>query len=205
MASDIAALETLIEQGKEFTFDNFAATSPSGSWADILNPAWLVWTFHVSELAEGMVSSPIKSSVSEGLTAQLVGNGKDAFTRARTLILNGLEAQLVISKPRIPASDRVVSLGHNSAEQVEVLAKVDALIEAVERANDLPGSAEDKEQVIAELSAGRRILEAAQVRIESLRAVLQKPVTWIMEKGAGAVVGKAAGALWDYLISLKWL
>jgi hypothetical protein len=61
----------------------------------------------------------------------------------------------VVGEP-IPASDRTVTLGHNSPEQKQALENLDELVAAVEKSNDFPGDAEDKELIVAELSAGRR-------------------------------------------------
>jgi hypothetical protein len=102
----------------------------------------------------------------------------------------------------IPASDRIVTFGDNSPEQAQALEKIDELVEAVRASNDFPSTPEDKQQVIAELSAGRKLLEAAKVRIAAVRETLQPTLRWIIEKGAGAVIGKLATRLWDLLTSL---
>src|SRR5262249_30251491 len=126
-----------------------------------------------------------------------------AFEAARDGILSGLRAaQRVYGKPDIPAADRIVSLGHNSPPQKEALEKIDALVAAVKETNDFFGDPEEREQVVAELSAGRRLLEAAKVRVSAIRAALQPSLKWILEKAGGAVIGKLAGDLWQYLAHL---
>jgi hypothetical protein len=117
--------------------------------------------------------------------------------------VNGLKAAARVFSPEIPASDRVVTLGHNSPEQIEALQKIDELIVAVTEANDFPGTQEDKEQTVAELSAGRKLLEAAKVRVASIREVLQPKLNWLADKAAGAIVGILAGKLLEYLMRLN--
>lgn len=117
--------------------------------------------------------------------------------------MNGLKAAARVFPPEIPASDRVVTLGHNSSEQIEVLQKVDDLLTAVIEANDFPGTPEEKEQTVAELTAGRRLLEATRIRVGAIREVLQPKLNWLIEKAGGAIVGKLATKLLEYFITLK--
>ncbi len=85
------------------------------------------------------------------------------------------------------------------------LEKIDKLVEAVKQANDLPGTAEEKEQLVVELSAGRKLLEASTIRLAALRATVQPALRWILEKAAGTIVGKIAGGVWDFFTGLHWL
>jgi hypothetical protein len=119
------------------------------------------------------------------------------------LILNGLMAAQKVFGTDIPASDRVVSLGHNSPEQQEALQRLDELASAVQEANDFPGEPEEKERVVAELSAGRRLLEAARVRVSAVRETLAPTLKWIAEKAGGAMISKLATDLWGYLAHLN--
>jgi hypothetical protein len=111
----------------------------------------------------------------------------------------------LLGPPQVPASDRIVSLGHNSPEQAQALEKIDELVEAVKKANDLPGTPEEKERLVAELSAGRKLLEASRLRLGALRATVQPALRWILEKAAGTIVGKIAGGVWNFFTGLHWL
>ena len=113
--------------------------------------------------------------------------------------MSGLKAAQKVYKKDLPASDRVVTLGDNSPEQQQAIEKIDELIHAVEQSNDFPGDPELKEQVVAELSAGRKLLEAAKVGVAAVRETLGPPLKWIMEKSAGAAIGIMARNVWDYL------
>jgi hypothetical protein len=101
----------------------------------------------------------------------------------------------------IPGSDRVVTLDHNSNPYIQTTEGLDKLVEAVEQVNDYP-DAEDKEQKLAELSAGRRLLRSAKVRYAAVVALLGPPLAWLAEKFAGGIVGQLAGTVWQALKSL---
>jgi len=85
-----------------------------------------------------------------------------------------------------------------------VIVRSDELVAAVEKSNDFPGDADDKELIVAELSAGRRLLQAANVRVAAVRETLQPALKWIVEKSAGAMIGKLAGDLLEFLVHLKF-
>jgi hypothetical protein len=203
MAGGIAGIPELIERGRRFTFANVGPKSQYGT-PNALSDEWLIWTHHVSDLVEELGKSPIRKSIEDGLNRTIIGSAEYAFAAAAGLILNGLQAADKVFGPAIPASDRTVSLGHNSPEQAQALEQIDKLVAAVTETNDFPGEPEDKEQVLAELSAGRKLLEAARVRVLAIRETLQPALRWILEKGAGAAIGKMAGDLWEYLVHLKF-
>jgi hypothetical protein len=194
----------VIERGNKLTYENFAAKGPRG-FPSSYNEEWLVWTHQLHGLVEGIGKSPIRQSIMRGLEATLLRNGEEEFNGAKDSILSGLRAaQRVFGEP-IPASDRTVTLGHNSPEQTQALEKIDELVDAVNQANDLPITPEEKEQLVAELSAGRRLLEASTVRLAALRSTVQPALRWILEKAAGTIVGKIAGGVWDFFTGLHWL
>lgn len=201
MADVISRIPELIEQGNKFSYENFSSKSSHGFPANYSDD-WLVWTHHVGVVVSGLGESPIRASIQRGLGMGLLGEDEDDFRRAHGSILSGLRAAHRVFGETIPASDRAVTLGHNSPEQVEALQKIDELVSAVEAKNDFPGDPEFKEQVIAELSAGRRLLEAARVRVTAVREALGPPIKWIIEKGGSAMISKMAGDLWQYLSKL---
>jgi hypothetical protein len=198
MAEAILGIPELIEQGSKFTFENFSSKSPRG-YPSAYSDDWLVWAHRVTGIVAMMEQSPIRGSIAGGLGINLLGLGEGDFQSAANSILSGLRAAQKVFGETIPASDRTVTLGHNSPERAKALEKIDALVEAVKQANDLPGSPEEKEQLVAELSAGRRLLEASIIRLGALRATVQPALRWILEKAAGTIVGKIAGGVWDFL------
>lgn len=95
----------------------------------------------------------------------------------------------------IPASDRVVSLDHNSAAYKDATKALDELIETVRIDNEYGDRAPDeKEQLVASLTAGRRLLNAATIRLSAAYAILLPPLRYVADNfGKGAIT--AAGAL----------
>jgi hypothetical protein len=198
---DLTKLRQLVETGKNFTFENFS-TKSRGGYPDAYTEDWLVWTHYVNGMIREIGESTITNSIARGLGMELLGNREDDFHAAKNLIVSGLQAALRIFAPDIPASDRVVTIGDNSPEQRETLTKIDALIEAVKQTNDYPGDPEDKEQTIVELSAARKLFEAAKVRVAAVSTVLKPKLMWLADKFTGAIIGKLAGDLLNYLIGL---
>jgi hypothetical protein len=190
----------LIEQGKKFTFENFATKSSHG-YPNAFSDDWLVWIHHANQIVTKIGPSPIANSISRGLGTELLGEDRDRFEAARALIVSGLQAARRIQEP-IPAADRTVTLGHNSTEQKAVLEKVDNLINAVQETNEFPGSEDEKEQTLAELSAARRLLEATRVRIDAIKTTLQPKLLWLAEKAASGIIVKLATDLLTYLATL---
>jgi hypothetical protein len=199
----LSNIRQLIETGKSFTFENFSTKSRSG-YPNAYSGDWLVWTHHLNQVVRELGPSTIANQIARGLGIDLIGNDNDEFDAAKNLMLNGLEAAARIVSPEIPASDRIVTIGDNSPEQKETLAKLDALIEAVQQTNDYPGDPEDKKQTIAELSAARTLFEAAKVRAAAVNVVLKPKLTWLAEKFIGAVIGTLAGDLLNYLAHLHF-
>jgi hypothetical protein len=98
------------------------------------------------------------------------------------------------TSPSIPAADGVVSINHNSADVQDLTEKLGELEAAVETSNSLRGEA-DFDQNLAELSAGRRLLRAASVRLSALRAVLVPALKWLGDHVAGTAIGILVAAV----------
>jgi hypothetical protein len=85
------------------------------------------------------------------------------------------EAEL--NEPKeVPASDRIVTLNHNSPDYQHLMSALGTLEEALRGTNDYP-DAEERERVVAEVSAGRRLLQSVKVRAVAIAAVLATPVS----------------------------
>ena len=63
----------------------------------------------------------------------------------------------------VPASDRVVTIDHNSDSYRDMVSAIDEVMEAVRGANNFSSEAE-KAQATAELAAGKQLLAAPRVR-----------------------------------------
>lgn len=98
------------------------------------------------------------------------------------------------SERNIPASDRVVKIDHNSSGYEEALLSLDSVEMALQAVNDIDPV--EKEQRVAEIKAGRSLLQATQARAESIISVLYKSLKYITKKFTDHYLGAAAaGAL----------
>lgn len=100
----------------------------------------------------------------------------------------------------IPASDRVVTLNHNSQEYRSAIVNLTDLREAlnadnVYRAHNL----EDHERRIADVEAAISLLQGQRVRAGAIRAVAYGTLIYLAEKFAEAPIGELAKAAWEAL------
>jgi hypothetical protein len=199
MGDAISGIPERIEQGSKFTYANFSSKSPRG------------FSIRLFRRLAGMDVSRQQDSREDGTIAyQRVDRARPWYKFAGTI-----SRKLPIRSERIAGGSksfrrthsgvRTVALGHNSPEQTGALEKIDELVDAVNQANDLPITPEEREQLVAELSAGRRLLEASIVRLAALRATMQPALRWILERAAGTIVAKIAGGVWDFFTGLHWL
>lgn len=198
VTGELDEVPDLIEEGRKFTYQNFSSKSVRG---------WLVWTHRVAELLEFFPEGPIEKQIRAGVDVPLLGQGEDDFQRAKTMIMNGLSAteKLLGSTKNIPAADRTVALDHNSQTYLEANDSLEKLIQSVREVNEYPADEEDKEQKLAELTAGQQLIAAARVRVQAVKALLEPPLRWFMEKFAGAIVGKFAEVAWKAIQQLLGL
>jgi len=102
----------------------------------------------------------------------------------------------------VPAADRVVPLDHNSPSYREVVDNLERLENALRSSNEYSDEAE-KGQRIAEVSASRRLLEAGQVRVEALAALLRPVIVQFTTKVKDNLITAAALAVSSGIIA--WL
>ena len=99
----------------------------------------------------------------------------------------GTEEQL------LPASDRLVPLDHNSAPYLEIKNGLAELHEELRSSNDLPCSPEERERLLASVSAAQRLWDAAQLKIIQIKVgiiiTIQDAVSLLSQVGKG--IGKA--------------
>ena len=190
-------IQALLEQGERFSFENFSPKSSRG-YPNALSDDWLVWTHKIGNLVDDLdQGSPVVASIRNGLDVRLLGHGEDRFAAAKAMILNGLRAAAKLNEARqnIPAADRIVALNHNSQAYSQTMDELEKLIQSVRQINDYPDQ-EDKEQKIAELSAGQRLLSATRVRVGAVTATLEPALRWFIDKFSGAIVGQIAEMVW---------
>jgi len=84
-----------------------------------------------------------------------------------------------------------VSFDHNSPDYLETVRALENLEQAVQQSNDYPDQ-EDKEQRLAELSAGRRTMQAVRARAEVIITLLYRSVLYLAKKFADTAIGLLA-------------
>jgi hypothetical protein len=77
---------------------------------------------------------------------------------------------------------------------------LDELLEAMRRSNEIAGEVRD--QLTAEITAGRTLLKAPKADRNWIDLLLLRPLKYIAEKGGSAVIGKLATAALDWLFKL---
>jgi hypothetical protein len=134
--------------------------------------------------------------------------GRDANTSARAFIdqvfgpmARELRRYLENELSTVPASDRTVTLDHNSSTYTEAMRALDELEQTLRRANDYPDM-EDRDQRIVEVSATKRLLKSARVRLAAIVALAGPTLLCLTTKFADSAIGKAATKAIDALMSL---
>jgi hypothetical protein len=111
--------------------------------------------------------------------------------------------QAASAEDEVPASDRFVRIDHNSAGYKDADDALGQTLEAVRGSNEYRSSdPEDHEQRVAELEAGKRLLQAPRVDLGWLKAGLERTLTYIAKKFADQAIGKLAGAAIKFLLAL---
>jgi hypothetical protein len=103
----------------------------------------------------------------------------------------------------VPASDRIVTLNHNSPDYQHLMSALETLEEVLRGSNDYQ-DAEEQERVVAEISAGRRLLQAAKARVTAIAALVRDPATYLARQFIGKAVGDAAQVVIDFVMKLFW-
>jgi hypothetical protein len=103
-----------------------------------------------------------------------------------------LEEHAKTAEGQIPASDRIVKLDHNNPKYIDLINALDDVQNALEAINDYD-DAEDKDQRLTEISAGKTLLQSVRVRAEATRIVLGNALRYLARKFVDTAVGKAAG------------
>jgi len=100
----------------------------------------------------------------------------------------------------VPASDRIVSLKHNSDPYRQAIESLDAIVREIRADNRTGGfSTEEKEAAIADLTAGRQLLGATKVRARSVYELIHVPLTWVVKVYAQGTIQELAKALFSHL------
>jgi hypothetical protein len=86
-----------------------------------------------------------------------------------------------------------ITINIHSADFREFSTKMDELLGHLRGSNEISG--EVREKLIAEMTAGTGILKSPKPDPNIIELYLKRPLMFIMEKGAGAVIAKLAADL----------
>jgi hypothetical protein len=98
----------------------------------------------------------------------------------------------------VPASDRVVTLDDNAPDYKQSMEVLAQTIEAVRVDNQ----AEDREERLAELEAGKRLLQAPRARLEAIRATLIAALKDLMKETRSEAIKTLAKAALAAFVAL---
>jgi hypothetical protein len=128
------------------------------------------------------VFSPFARELRAYLERRLANLLTDDGGRARALLDENTDQS-------VPASDRVVRLDHNSPEYIQVMNALDELESGLKGKNDYEDM-ELRDQHVAEVSAGRRLLQAIRVRSKAIVGVLAGVLGYVSLKFADTALGQ---------------
>jgi len=100
----------------------------------------------------------------------------------------------------VPASDPVVGLDHNSPPYVHAMVALEMLIVVVRDSNSYRQMDEaDHERRVAELEAGRTLLQSRWVSLKVVKAALWSTLAYLALNFVDAPIGEAATLAWNAL------
>jgi hypothetical protein len=123
----------------------------------------------------------------------------------RAMLMAGILAheridELETGKDLVPAADRVVGLDHNAPDYAKAMEALEALIVVVRESNSYREmDAPDQERRVAELEAGRTLLQSRWVSLKVIKAALWSTLAYMALKFADAPIGEAATIAWNSL------
>ena len=114
-----------------------------------------------------------------------------------------LEANGAIYSPEsVPASDRIVTLSHNSQEYKEVKAGIGELKEALRGTNDIPIDGAERQRLMAGLEAAELLWDAAQLKLIQIKVGVIMAVEDARKVLAGTAKAVAGALIVDAIKSL---
>jgi hypothetical protein len=123
------------------------------------------------------------------------------FSNPRDILNVNLVEELERLRHRVPASDRTVSVNHNSAEYHQANAALDHLEKVLKETNE-PIEPEEREQRVAEVSALRRLLQSTKVRIQAVAVIASTTLVGLAAKFGDKILGAAASTAWEAVKAL---
>lgn len=101
-----------------------------------------------------------------------------------------------------PASDRIVTLDHNSAPYAEAKTAIAEIRTALEQNSEVGQAFGDEKAVaLSEITQLQNMIDQPKVRAPSLVAYARKCLGWMAEKGAGTIMAELSKKLLALIIS----
>ena len=185
--------------------------------------AWEVGKFKPNNTSDVVVRKAIDALIERGLLDQIDSASKEFEISAKGLTY--VEEQLLIddtiigrfaatgdadtfpeglkTSKSVPASDRIVSIDHNSSEYRSVVEKLEALRAAVESNNEFRSeNLDEHERRLTDIETTLKILENKRVRVGAVRVAAYGTLIYLAEKFADEPIGELASAAWEALKTL---
>ncbi len=137
----------------------------------------------------------------DAMTADIIDQIFQPLRRELRQFLERATSQSVGQPSEIPASDRTVSIDHNAPEFKASSYALDKVEQAIVTSNVYDDPV-DKEQRLAELSAGKKLLSSVRVRVQAIQTVLLRCLKYLAEKFIDNAVGILAMAALTALATL---
>lgn len=115
--NDEERIRQMLDEGAQWTFDNFAKHSARGYVASPL-PTWVAWTTRAEEIVNRVCGpdSAAAQTIQDGRAMPIVGNGSDKFERARSFFMGALQVALDTAQ-RTPSPQKPDSQTTNNLER----------------------------------------------------------------------------------------
>jgi hypothetical protein len=146
-----------------------------------------------------------------GMNVQIIGSGLEAAEELCDERGSDLYEEIdeqsgasgVSESATVPASDRIVKIDHNSAQYMEIIGKLAQISDAAKKSNSLSiENADERDQRLAEITAGKILLEAPRTNAEKVKSLLIDGLKWIGEKIADNVVSVIVTGLIGLVLAL---
>lgn len=103
------------------------------------------------------------------------------------------------AEPSIPASNRIVTLGHNQVD--EFSQSISVLVEEIEKDNGVPDHPGLRERLLGQIKAGKELIISGQFKAYLLYEVLVRALNEIIEKYGNETIKSLANALLGAIVS----
>lgn len=162
------------------------------------------WIIEVSNFLDAHGHALVKKSMrgDDNAAAKFKESGMEY---AEKLIAESGGELAADANPRVPASDRIVTLDDNSAIYKETISSLEQLTQDASKNNEfanLFANPEDKVRTLSEINSGVQLLKNIRVRPAVVYELLVNTLKWITKKLPDATLGALASKALDGLTKL---